>query len=246
MRLTFLLPYLIGSIFGLLMLNLWYLSALAIENRIVPTTYDYFLRAIIVLAAAFFGSCSAFYLNHRKDRKKVVEGQVDALNSALFVTLQQINALLLVKRSLSEFEGDPLRFYNMPPVYTSDYSNLKTDIKRLEFMLRDDANLLFQLAIEQNRFENAVRITNMRADFHLNDLQMAISDAKFNVENPTLKELYDVLGPRVLGTIKRSTDNMYEQVSESVDSITEIHEKLHVVAKEMFPEFPIVKFEIDV
>jgi len=236
-------PEVLGVIYGLLVLNLWYVSSLAIEHRIVPSTYDYFLQAIVVLSAAFFGSFSAFYLNTRKEKLGKIQGNISALNSALFLTLRQINALLNLKKAIEPLESDNIRFLKLPAMYAADYSDLKIELNRLEFLLKDHPNLLLNLSIEQGRFENAIRITNMRAEFHHEDLQKSLNDNNFCIEHPSLEELVTAVGPRVVGNAIKLTDGMYEQIFLSVDSLTEVHERLFEIAKENFPNERFVKFQ---
>ncbi|MEO9944783.1 hypothetical protein [Paraglaciecola sp.] len=130
-------------------------------------------------------------------------------------------------------------------MYTSDYSDLKIELGRLEFLLKEHPNLLFSLSIEQGRFESAVRITNMRSEFYRNDLQKALNDCKFSIENPTPDQLVEAVGPRIVGTATALTDGMYDQVLQSVDSVTKIHQELFEIATKEFPGEPFVKFHKD-
>lgn len=239
------LPEVLGTLLALALLNLWYVSSLVIEHRVIPSTYDYFLKAIVVLFAAFFGSFSAFYLNTRKENHKEIQDNISSLNSALFVTIRQINSIMVLNKAIEPLEKDPLRFLNLPAMYASDNSDLKIELNRLEFLLKDHPNLLLDLSVEQGRFESAIKITNMRAEFHHNDLQKALNDAGFNVANPTLPQLVQAVGPRVTGTTIKLTDGMYEQLNLCVESLLEVHEKLYDIARGLFPNEPFVKFQPD-
>jgi len=245
LKLKDILPEILGVVFALILLNLWYVSSLAIEHRVVPSTYDYFLKAIVVLCAAFFGSFSAFYLNTRKEKHKEIKENITALNAALFVTLRQINALLNIRNAILPLKIDPIRFLKLPAMYASDYSDLKIEFDRLEFLLKEHPNLLLGLSIEQGRFESAIRVTNMRAEFHRDDLQKALNDCNFSIGNPTLEQLVNAVGPRVIGTAIKLTDGMYEQILLDVDSVTKIHEELFEIARKVFPDEPFVKFQED-
>jgi hypothetical protein len=243
LKLKEILPLILGVLFALILLNLWYVSSLAIEHRVVPSTYDYFLKAIVVLFTAFFGSFSAFHLNTRKEKHNEIQNNISALNAALFVTLRQINSLLTLKKSILPLESDPIRFLKLPAMYASDHSDLKIDFDRMEFLLKDHPNLLLGLSIEQGRFESAIRTINMRAEFHQEDLQKALSDSRFSIENPTLEQLVSAVGPRIVGVAKNLTDGTYKQIKLSVDSITEIHDELFRIAKEVFPNEPFIKYQ---
>jgi hypothetical protein len=243
LKLKDILPEILGVLFTLILLNLWYVSSLAIEHRIIPSTYDYFLKAIVVLSAAFTGSFSAFHLNTRKEKQKETKDNITALNAALFVTLRQINALLTLKKKMLSLEKDPIRLLKLPAFYASDYSDLKVEFNRLEFLLKEHPNLLFGLSIEQERFESAIKVTNMRAEFHRNDLQKALNDCKFSIEDPTLDQLVDAVGPRIIGIAKTLTDGMYQKILSNVDSVTEIHGELFEIAKKVFPDETFVRHQ---
>lgn len=242
MRFKSIFPEIMGIIVALLLLNLWYLSSLAIEHRVMPSTYDYIVNATVVLSAAFCGSFSAFYLNTRKERKIETSKKVDALNSALFITIQQINGLLLLKKAIEHYKNDPIRFLTIPSIYAPDYSALKVNLSRLEFMLKEHPNLLLDLSVEQGRFESAVRVTNMRADFHHKELQVALSNCKFNIGQPSIEQLINAVGERIVGTGIRLTDEVFSHVLLSVDSAIEVHNKLHEVALAKFPGKSFIKF----
>jgi hypothetical protein len=236
------LPEVLGVLFAILILNLWYVSALAIEHRVVPTTYDYFLNAIIVLSAAFFGSFTAFSFNNRKEEAKEEKQKIAALNSTLFITLQEINGLLQIKRDIAPLKNDPIRFLKIPAFYTPDYRALKLELNRLEFLLQEDSNLLFELSIQQGCFESAVINIKMRGDFHHRELQKALNDCNFDVEDPTIEELINACGPRIIGTAIKQTDSMFSQVYLTVESLTALHENLHDIAKKLYPSVRFIKY----
>ena len=237
-------PEFLGVLIGILTLNVWYLSSLVIEHRVVPTTYDYFVNAIVVISAAFFGSFSAYHLNDRREQRKQQEIRINSLNSALFVTLRQFNAITQLKRDLSRWEQDSSRFINMPAVVTGDYSDLKLDINSIEFLLRErDPNLLFELSVEQERFEAAIMALNMRNTFHYKELQPALSKAGFNNTTATLEQVIEAVGPKIAVTALKSTDGVFSHVYETYDSLSKVHLKLFETAKEIFPNETFIRFE---
>jgi hypothetical protein len=236
------LPEVLGVLFAILILNLWYVSALTIEHRVVPSTYDYFLNATIVLSAAFFGSFTAFSFNNRKEEAKEKKQKIYALNSTLFVTLQEINGLLQIKRDIEPLKNDPIGFLKIPAFYAPDYSALKLELNRLEFLLQEHSDLLFELSIQQGCFESAVISIKMRGDFHHLELQKALNDSNFDVEYPTREELINACGPRIVYTAMKQTENMFSQVYSTVESLIALHERLHEIAKKLYPGIPFVKY----
>ena len=77
------LPEFLGVILALLLLNLWYLSSLAIENKILPASLDYLYKGSTVLIGAFVGAFAAFKLKSKKDAQKKHREEKMAMNRAL-------------------------------------------------------------------------------------------------------------------------------------------------------------------
>lgn len=229
---------------AVLALNVWYLSSLTIEHRVIPTTYDYIINAIVVISAAFFGSYSAYFLSDKKEQTREYNKKINSLNSALFVTLRQFNALMVIKRELVKWENDPSRFINMPPRVNSSYSDLKIDLHGIDFLLREsNPNLLLELAVEQERFESAIMACSMRNDFHYKELQPALNAINFNIQNPTIQQLETAVGPKIAGTALKSTENVFSHVYLTHDSLSKIHSQLYKTAKELFPNETFIIFE---
>jgi hypothetical protein len=59
------LPEFLGVILALLLLNLWYLSSIAIEDKVLPANLEYLYRGVTVLVGAF----AAFKLKSKNDEE---------------------------------------------------------------------------------------------------------------------------------------------------------------------------------
>ena len=64
-------PEFLGVFLSLLVLNLWYLSSVAIDNNFIPVSYNFIINSLIALVSTFVGAYSAFSLNNRKETKKI-------------------------------------------------------------------------------------------------------------------------------------------------------------------------------
>lgn len=57
-----------------------------------------------------------------------------------------------------------------------DYSSVKQDIDSLQFLIdNDNAQILMELTIEQERFKQAINSINIRNEFYVNEVQPALS-----------------------------------------------------------------------
>ena len=233
-----------GLMVGALFLNLWYLAYLAIEGQLIPTSFDRFLNAIVILFAAFLGAYCAYLLAEKKEVRKLEREKIKSLNTALFVSLRQLNAMLHIKNLISPWEADEYRFINMPAMLVGSYEDLKLDLNALDFLLEeDDPNLLFEISIEQERFESTVSTFEIRNKIHYEKIQTALDIPELVNTNLTLKKIIDVLGKKQAGSAKKCTDDTFRHVYENYESMRFSHYKLFNTAKRLFPGQEFIRFE---
>lgn len=236
--------YIIGIFAGLLSLNLWYASSLAITHHVMPTTYEYITDTIVILVAAFFGSYSAYYLNDRKEQRKLKNKEIDYMRVALFITLRQTNTLLTIKNAIEPWKDDPLNFLNMRGILCGDYADLKIDLSSLRFLLiSEDPNLLFALSIEQEKFELSIDLLKRRNAFDYDIFQTALNKSDLTSYNLTLKEVTEIVGHKTVVTAIKLTQDLFSHVDDTYASLAEAHYKLFLAAKRRFPDHVFVRFE---
>ena len=97
-------PEFLGVFLSLLVLNLWYLSSVAIDNNFIPVSYNFIINSLIALVSTFVGAYSAFSLNNRKETKKIYIENKTALNKAIFIVSMMMNAVPIRNESHIKFE----------------------------------------------------------------------------------------------------------------------------------------------
>lgn len=230
-------PEIFGVIVALALLNIWYLSSVAVEASVVPKSYDYLIRALTVAVGGFIGAFSAFWLKSYEEGKKNKEKQKSALNSALFVLIRQINAIQCIKRDLEKYVTPFERGLSLPAMKPPDYSSVKQDIDSLQFLIdNDNAQILMELTIEQERFEQAINSINIRNEFYVNEVQPALSFHALNGRPLTLAEFEEKLGERLFQGAMNGAVVLYELVYASDASLHEKYTELRDVAKRIFPD----------
>ncbi|WP_417688580.1 hypothetical protein [Pseudidiomarina sp.] len=229
-------PEIFGIIVALAILNIWYLSSVTIEESVVPKSYDYLIRALTVAIGGFIGAFSAFWLKSYEEEKKDKEQQKSALNSALFVLIRQINAIQCIKRDLEKFKTPFDRGLSLPAMKPPDYSSVKQDIVSLNFLIdRDNAQILMDLTIEQERFEQTINSINIRNDFYVNEVQPALSFHALNGRPLPLAEFEEKLGERLFQGAINGSAVLYEHVYATDVSLHEKYTELRELAKKLFP-----------
>ncbi|MDX1367477.1 hypothetical protein [Pseudomonas sp.] len=229
-------PEIFGAIVGLAALNVWYLSSVAIEDSVVPKSYDYLVRAFTVAVGAFIGAFSAFWLKSYEEGKKYKASQKRSLNSALFVLVRQINAIHCIKQDLEKYKTPFERGLSLPAMKPPDYSNLKQDIESLHFLIdNDSAQILMELTVEQERFEQAINSINLRNEFYVKEVQPALSFHALNGRPLPLAEFEEKLGERLFQGAINGAATLYEHVYTSEGSLHEKYTELRDLAKKIFP-----------
>jgi hypothetical protein len=229
-------PEILGVLMGLAVLNVWYLSSVAIEESVIPKSYDYLLRVLTVALGGFIGAFSAFWLKSYEDGRKDKQKQKSALNSALFVLVRQMNAIQCIKRDLDKFKTPLDRGLSLPAMKPPDYSNVKQDVECLHFLIENDnASLLMDLMIEQERFEQAINSINIRNDFYVNEVQPALSFHALNGRPLPLSEFEEKLGERLFQGSLNGAEEMYDHIYASDFSLSEKYTALRELAVQLFP-----------
>ncbi len=234
-----------GILAGLGVLLIYYFSALAISEDILPRSYEYIFNLAVAVIGAFAGAFAAFRFQAYREFKERLKSKTDTLNRALFVIGSQINAILLIKRDIEPWRENPSAFVEMPAILGSDYAELKIDVMALQFLLDHEANLLFELSILQQKFEATIRIAKIRSSFHINHLQPALSDAKYNDRHPTLPNVAAAVGERIAVTAYKSTNDVFEMVDSTLKALEEEMGNLRRIAIEYFPGPKYIGFEFD-
>ncbi len=120
---------------------------------------------------------------------------------------------------------------------------MRQRITDLEFLLSiKDPNLLFRLAIEDERFHQAILAIEMRNSFYVDEFQPKMSKAKLNGKRISAAHAEQVLGERILGGLLNGTQIAYQHLSASEVSLPEMLEALTVAAKQEFPEEKFITF----
>lgn len=235
-------PEILGVIIALAILNVWYLSSIAIEKSVIPESYDYIMRFMTVAIGGFIGAYSAFWLRKYEDNKSDLSKQKNSLNKALFVLVRQLNAILNIKSDFDKYDTPFHRGLSLPAMKPHDYSDLKLDIESLSFLLENrHPQILLELVTEQERFDQAMSAINIRNEFYVNEVQPALSFHALNGRPLPLEEFEEKLGERLFQGALNGATTMYEHVYASEITLEQTYSSLRKLAKELFPDDEFLK-----
>jgi len=237
------LPEFLGVTLAALMLNLWYLSSIAISNKVIPIQYEYLLNGLTVLLSAFIGAFSAFKLNSIKDTKKEYLSQKQAINKAIFITIRQINAVQSVLKAYDEYPTKLEKAFVLPAIKPPSYEDLKLNFTELSFLLEAHPQFLLDLAIEQERFEQTFKSIEIRNDFYVNEVQPALANLDLLGKKTNTSEFSSKLGDRLFEGAINAAKGMYYHSEQTNISLNDMHNKICKIAHSTFPGEKFVRLQ---
>lgn len=227
----------ITVIVALIALVAAYLQQIEVKDLVV---------AVLPVVTTFLGATLAFRLNEDREEKREQLRRKQALDFSLFILLRQDNA---VRQSIEPYRtaaNDAERAFMVPALKPPDYLALKQDIASLAFLLElGHPQLLFELSIEQERFDQVFEALRIRNQFYVDELQPALERTGMNGRSVTLTEAKDLLGERIFGSAMNQAQILFDHFQASERSIPAMFASMRSTAKELFPSAALVSYERD-
>lgn len=230
------LPIILGAITGVLTLNLWYLSALAIEKDVAPSEYGFIVTLVAAISGAFFGSFSAFKLKQYEEDKVNENVTKKAFDVCFFTLARQQVALLAI---LSDYDKHPSqleRAFSLEPIQYPNYEKIQVNTHDFFFLSGlSDVNKLLELAFLQDRFEQMIWHTERRNEFIKSHLEPAFMNNNLLNRAVSPAELEAKLGdlfPAAV-TLYEST---YKETILTLKQIVKIQNDMLEIAKVKHPK----------
>ncbi|MCO7247740.1 hypothetical protein [Halomonas sp. Mc5H-6] len=204
------------------------------------------IGALATLLAAFLGAYFAFALNEQRELRKVHDEQKVALNRSLFVLARQINAIENYYFQAAPFSSPHERAFSMPAFKPPSYAELAHDFDRLAFLLdSSESQLLMDLTVEQERFEQVIESIRIRNEFYVGEIQPAMIEHGLTGRPFTFEELYQALGERLVCGAMDGSKNVWEHLEGSRKSLPEMHKKLLGMGRKLFPGESLVMWNTE-
>jgi len=229
------LPEFLGVILAFLLLNLWYLSSIAIENKVIPSNLEYLYKGITILIGAFVGAFAAFKLKSKDDKDKKHTEEKMAMNKAIFVCMRQSNAIKNMHKVVSKHKSELDKAFRLQAMKPPCYDDLKYNFDELGFLLEQHSELIMDLVIEQERFEQTFKAVEIRNEFYINEVHPTL--IALNTDGKSFRKIdfSDAIGERLVNRAISHANGMWFHIEETDKSILEMSDKLESVSREVFP-----------
>lgn len=220
----------LGILFAFLLLNVWYLTGLAVEEEVLPKSYEMIARLIISVFGAFVGAYFAFKLNNRREEEKQNEKRLNAIRITLITIWHQIRSLAPIKNTLLREENNPYRAVFVEPSKLGDYSDLNVNITSLDFLSSINPTLVLNLKIASNDFFKVIRIAEKREKYFEDHIGPIVNEHYEILEKP-IGEIDDVMlrgkfNEREWKYIEKLTGELYTATYSNFRHLNEIKNEL--------------------
>jgi len=156
---------------------------------------------------------------------------------ALFTLLRQINALANLVKDLEPLKNDPSRCFKVQPWHVNEYEDIKFNFENLSFILEtDDLNILYELLIEQERFEQALKTIQLRSEYQVKVIQPILEENDIGNKRLPFDKLESIIGKYKLEGLMLATDKVYEHVYQTFESSSKLADDFHSFAKRQYPK----------
>jgi len=244
------LPEFLGVALAFLLLNLWYLSGIAIEEGVVPKHYDHITRVVTVSISALVGAFAAFlfndHLTHAKEKREketLVAEKVAILNKALLNIALQLNAIGNIEKLLSRFKNEHEQAFKMPAEKNFN-ENIFIDVNEIALILTDYPQLLMEISVEQDGFIQTVESLKVRHEFYLKDLQPQMYELGLLDRKSTVEEYKDALPYYIFKGAYDSVLKLQANVKSSSKGLEKRFSDLRNTCKELYPGHSFMKLEL--
>jgi len=237
------LPEILAVVVSFLLLNVWYLASLAVNEKLIPKSYELIINGFILFAATFFGAYVAFKLNENKEINKLESRQKVALDMSIFILIRMIQGFRSTLKSIEDYKSVEQRAFSMPAFKPPDYQDLNFDFNELSFLLQYDSQIVLDLAIEQDRYKQLFNSINERNKFYLERVEPQLS--KNNIRNMKVNEqqLRSVLGDSVFDGAFSAVNSMDMHIDGCSHSLSDLYNRTAHLARKIYPQTPFMRIE---
>lgn len=199
---------------------------------------------LLALVGTFAGALLAFRLQGYGEELKETARRKAALNRAILVLAAQHNEVRTSLQELSAYTTKLDRAFNMPASQPPESIDLRQQLDDLSFLIETGhPQLIFDLFIEQIRFDQAMQMIRTRNTFYVNEVQPKLAEVLPNGTRATEEEIRELLGERLFVGAVTGGEQVHFHLDGSNTSILEAMSKTRLVSKEIFPNVKFLTFE---
>ncbi len=204
-----------------------------------------FAKALFPLVATFLGAFLAFRLQEYREELKDQRHKKASINRAILVLGFQHNEIRQYVKSTSTYKDSIDLAINFPALQPPEKYDISQNFDDLYFLLESHSpNILFELIIEQSRFDQAMESIRIRNEFYVQKFQPILAEKQMKNKKMSKLEMEQELGEYLFCSAVNGAKSMSEHIQESDKSLFELLQKLRKLAKEIYPGDKFIEFEL--
>lgn len=248
-------PYFLGVSFALLLLFVWYLSALAIEESVVPVSVRLLFTGLFGLFTALMTAALGYLFNSRLNDKKAKHDQkldeekkekelITALQSNIFLLSAKLHQLRCFYKAYMQ------SLSNLPeidraqklPAFLPNVEIEPFDLISLIPLQKKLGGDLLDLSILDQRYLLSFQTLNNRSELHHKQIQPIYEQwlSKNKKQQQPLETFYLNYFPSNYEKLHEelivSTNNCYDLIHRTLDGFEGMQSKLLILAKKAYPK----------
>lgn len=217
---------------------------------ILSCSVELILKTVVTLfttlAGAFAGAWAAFHYQEHRESKQLEERNVAAVHRALYTiyNLWNIQHQYQVE-IIDDYRGKPDAWLNMQATPPIRHGLTSFQAEDLSFLLQTShAQTYAELVLEENRYQIAMSLIEMRSSVALNEAWPRLAMANVHV-GATMNEnrVSQIVGVDVKQKLLKLTENIVKHIDENEKSLRCIHDKLQIAFKDLYPDREVVQIE---
>jgi len=248
-------PYFLGVAFAFLLLFVWYLSALAVEESIIPVSVRLLFTGLFGLFTALLAAALGYLFNSRLNEKKAEYDRkldtekkekeiIAALQSTLFLLsakLHQLRCFYEAKMKMYSHFSELERAQNLP-AFLPNVEIEPFDLISLIPLQKKLGGDLLDLSILDQRYLLSFQTLNNRSELHHKQIQPIYEQwlSKNKKQQQPLDTFYLKYFPSNYKKLHEelivSTNNCYDLIHKTLDGFEGMQSKLLILAKEAYPK----------
>lgn len=220
--------------------------AIALGALYFGVKFKELISPLLSLVGTFIGALFAFKLTQIKEDEKEHAKRRDAINRTIFLLSVQSNAIWQLREEFNKFSSQFEKAFFIKAIKSPSYDEVKLNLVDLEFILStSNPQLLLELALEFQRFHQAIVAVNLRSEFYVSKYLPKLAErggAKFEGTEMHMREM---IGDEAYYTLLQSIPHIFELLGECEKSIPNTSAKLLAMAKKLYPKHKFIAYAVD-
>jgi|GEM_PF-1220400 len=190
----------------------------------------------LTLISTLAGATAAFRLNEMKDKKNQFKNDHAQLNIALFIIVNQLNALQNILSRYEEYSSTNSKAFLMPAYNPPDYSNLFISFEKISFILfSSNPQILLKLTIQQDGFHHSIDAVRQRNKFYVEQVQPAFHNKELINKLASPEEIKESIGLSIFNGAIQIAENSHELITQIFNDTEILHDQILAIGRELFP-----------